>query len=236
MTAPQDETRTTPGAQTLDRGLRVLWHLAELPDGASLVELSRSLGINRTALHRMLETFVAHDLVRRDAAKRFHLSYGLVELAAAVDSDLHTLAYPFMTELAEATGSTVHLMIPISESEVQAVVVVEPRFAAVHLAFRTGQRHAITRGSGGVAILAGRPPSTDDLPQVREARERGYAVTHEEIIPGVTGISVPVRTPAAMTEASIGISLVDPRAEATLAPLVVDAAVALGERLSTRPT
>jgi len=54
------------GAQTLDRGLRVLWHLARQPSGATLVELSRSLEMNRTALHRVLETFVAHDLVRRD--------------------------------------------------------------------------------------------------------------------------------------------------------------------------
>lgn len=222
------------GAQTLDRGLRVLWHLAKQPSGATLVELSRSLGINRTALHRLLETFVAHDFVRRDDEKRFRLAYGLVELAAAVEVDLHALAQPVMAELAEQTGSTVHLMVPISDDAVQAVLVVEPRFAAVHLAFRTGQRHPITRGSGGLAILAGRPAGPDDAPEVVEARERGYAVTHEHVIPGITGISVAVPTPPTVTEASIGISLVDPKAEPEMAPLVVAAAQELGARLRPR--
>ena len=80
MATHDDSTPQVPaGAQTLDRGLRVLWHLATQPSGATLVELSRSLGINRTALHRLLETFVAHDFVRRDDEKRFRLAYGLVD-------------------------------------------------------------------------------------------------------------------------------------------------------------
>jgi DNA-binding IclR family transcriptional regulator len=126
-----------PGAQTLDRGLRLLWHLAERPDGETLTELSQGLGVNRTAVHRMLETFLAHGLVRRDEEKRFHLSYGLVQLGAAVDLDLRGTAYPIMAELADATLATTNLMVPINEDEVQAVLVVAPRLAPVHLAFRT---------------------------------------------------------------------------------------------------
>ncbi len=229
-----DVPSPTPGAQTLDRGLRVLWHLARQPGGASLIELSRALKMNRTALHRVLETFVAHDLVRRDADRRFHLSYGLVELASNVDSDLHGMAYPVMEELADATGATVHLMVPISEEEVQAILVVEPRFAAVHLAFRTGQRHPIDRGSGGIAILAGREARPDDGPEVVAARERGYAVSHEQVIPGITGVSAPVSTPPTMPEACIGVSLVDAKAEPEAAPLVVKAAAELSSRLFAR--
>lgn len=219
------------GAQTLDRGIRILWHLAERPNGETLTEMARSLGINRNALHRMLEALAAHNLVRRTEDKRFHLAHGLVELASAVDSDLRGLAYPIMAALADSVDATVHLMVPISDIEVQAVLVVEPRLAAAHIAFRTGQRHPIDRGSGGIAILAGRPARDDDSAEVMAAREQGYAVSTGHVIPGVIGVSVPVETPSTMSEVSIGVSLVDPDAVAQVAPQVVKAARELSAQL-----
>lgn len=219
------------GAQTLDRGIRVLWHLAGCPDGETLTEMARSLGVNRNALHRMLEALAAHNLVRRTEDKRYHLAYGLVELASAVDSDLRGLAYPVMARLADSVHATAHLMVPISDVEVQAVLVVEPRSAAAHIAFRTGQRHPVDRGSGGVAILAGRPARDDDPADVVAAREQGYAVSTGQVIPGVIGISVPVQTPPTMSEVSIGVSLVDPDAVEQVAPQVVGAARELSAQL-----
>lgn len=230
---PADKTPTA-GAQTLDRGIRLLRHLAQAPDGETLTELSRNLGVNRTAVHRMLETFVAHDLVRRGGDKKFHLGYGLVQLAGAVDVDLRGTAYPVMAALADRTAATTHLMVPISETEVQAMLVVEPRLASVHLAFRTGQRHPIDRGSGGIAVLAGRPPAPEDPEAVVEARELGYAVSHEQVIPGIIGVSAPVVTPLGQPEASVGVSLVDRGAVEKAAEAVMDAARELGEVLAAR--
>ncbi|TDD51684.1 IclR family transcriptional regulator [Saccharopolyspora elongata] len=224
MSVEDNRGSSVSGAQTLDRGIRVLWHLARRPDGETLTEMARSLGLNRNALHRMLEALTAHNLVRRTEDKRYHLAYGLVELASAVDSDLRGLAYPIMAGLADAVDATVHLMVPVSDAEVQAVLVVEPRLAAAHIAFRTGQRHAIDRGSGGIAILAGRPPRDDDPAEVVAAREQGYAVSTGHVIPGVIGVSVPVETPPTMSDVSIGVSLVDPAAVEQVAPRVVEAA------------
>lgn len=233
VTTMTPDKPATAGAQTLDRGVRLLWHLAERPDGETLTELSQGLGVNRTAVHRMLETFLAHGLVRRDEDKKFHLSYGLVQLASAVDMDLRGTAYPILALLADSTMATCHLMVPISEDEVQAVLVVAPRLAPVHLAFRTGQRHPIGRGSGGIAVLAGRPPASDDSLEVREARRLGYAVSHEQVIPGVTGVSAPVVGPPGQ-EASVGVSIVDRSAIETVAEAVMKAARELGEQLTAR--
>lgn len=218
------ESAPPAGAQTIDRGLRVLWYLAEHPQGVTLASLSRDLGMNRTALHRLMETYRAHDIVRRDENKCFHLSYGLVQLASHVDSDLHRIAYPVLAELADATGGTAHIMVPVSDNEVQAIAVVEPRNAAVHLSFRAGHRHQIDRGSGGIAILAGREPRADDPDEVREARRLGYAWSFGEVIAGVAGLSVPVPTPSTMPEVCLGISLMDRDAADQVAPLVMKAA------------
>ncbi|WP_020501362.1 IclR family transcriptional regulator [Sciscionella marina] len=231
MSSNVERGRAVAGAQTLDRGIRVLWHLAARPDGETVTEMAHSLGLNRNALHRLLETLAEHDLVRRTEDKRFHLAYGLVELASSVDSGLRGIAYPVMAELADRVDATANLMVPISEDEVQAVLVVEPRLAAAHIAFRTGQRHGITQGSGGIAILAGRPARPGDVPEVVEAREHGYAVSLGHIIPGVVGISVSVTTPQTMSEMSVGVSLVDREAVGEVAPHVVRAAADIGEAL-----
>ncbi|WP_165943782.1 IclR family transcriptional regulator [Saccharopolyspora karakumensis] len=219
------------GAQTLDRGIRILWHLARSPHGETLTEMAQSLDVNRNTLHRLLEALTAHNLVRRTEDKRFHLAYGLVELASAVDSDLRGLAYPIMAGLANAVDATANLMVPISDTEVQAVLVVEPRMAAAHIAFRSGQRHPIDSGSGGLAILAGRPARDDDAPEVVEARERGYAVSTGQVIPGIIGVSVRVETPPTVPEVSLGVSLVDPGAVERAAPQVVKAAQELSGQL-----
>ncbi|GAA4879486.1 MULTISPECIES: IclR family transcriptional regulator [Saccharopolyspora] len=231
MNAKEPGGSPVAGAQTLDRGIRVLWHLAGEPDGATLTEMARSLGFNRNALHRMLETLAAHDLVRRTEDKRFHLAHGLVELAAAVDGDLRALARPVLTELADAVLATAHLMVPISDAEVQAVLVVEPRLTAAHIAFRTGQRHPLRRGSGGLAILAGRPAREDDPAEVVEARAQGYAVSTGQVVPGVIGVSVPVPAPPGRAEASLGVSLVDPDAVEKVTPELVEAARRLSAQL-----
>lgn len=186
--------------------------------------MARSLGLNRNALHRLLDTLTVHELVRRTADKRFQLAYGLVELASSVDTDLRGSAYPVMSELADRVDATANLMVPVGADEVQAVLVVEPRLAAAHIAFRAGQRHGIRHGSGGVAILAARAARDDDPVAVLQARERGYAVSSGEVIPGVIGVSAPVRTPETMSELSVGVSLVDQDALGEVAPQVVRAA------------
>ncbi|QIZ38351.1 helix-turn-helix domain-containing protein [Saccharopolyspora sp. ASAGF58] len=52
MSVADTRESSVAGAHTLDRGIRILWHLAERPNGETLTEMARSLGINRNALHR----------------------------------------------------------------------------------------------------------------------------------------------------------------------------------------
>jgi DNA-binding IclR family transcriptional regulator len=219
-------------SKTLDSGLRVLEVLCAEGGGLTITEVADLVGVHRTVAHRFLRTLEAHRLVRRDRAKRFHLGAGLVPLAEPVERDLRDLATPLLEDLADEVGATAHLVAQEDEDHVRALLVVEPRNASVHVAFRAGQLDAIERGSAGMAILSTRPPRPGERDSVATARERGYAVSFSEIIPAVHGISAPVAARRDGLGLSVGVSLFDLSEEEKVAQAVVAAAARLAAALT----
>lgn len=218
-------------SKTLHSGLRVLELLAEHPDGLTITEVAEGVDVHRTVAHRLLHTLEAHRLVRRDRAKRFHPGPGLVPLAEPVDRDLRSVAQPLLEELADEAGATAHLVVQEDLDHVRALLVVEPRRASVHIAFRPGQLDKISVGSAGLAILAVQPPRPGERPEVGEARRRGYALSFSEVIPSIHGLSaaVPGRWDQAL---AVGLSVFELAEEERLAALVLNGAARLGRALS----
>ncbi len=193
-------------AKTLDRGLRVLDLVADLPSGLTMTEIATNLRLDRTIVHRLLRTLAAHHLVTCDEDKRYQLAAGIIRLAKAVSQDLRSVALPLLGELADTVKATANIAIADGD-EVVVLATVEPRRADVHIAYRAGQSHPLTRGSAGLAILAARAPESSERYEVTQARVVGYVVTHEEVIPGTWGVSAPVSVRDGRIEASIGVSL-----------------------------
>lgn len=218
-------------SKTLDAGLRVLELLATRPDGLTITEVAEGIGAHRTVAHRFVRTLEAHRLVRRDKERRYHLGAGLVPLAEPVARDLRTVALPLLEELADEVAATVHLVVQEGPDHARALIVVEPRRADVHVAFRAGQLDSVERGSAGMAILAFLPARPGERPEVTLARERGYAVSFSEVVPSVHGVSAPVpalRDGAAM---SVGVSVFDLAAEVELGRAVTATAERLARAL-----
>ncbi|WP_028473423.1 IclR family transcriptional regulator [Nocardioides alkalitolerans] len=218
-------------SKTLDAGLRVLELLATHPDGLTITEVADGIGVHRTVAHRFVRTLEAHRLVRRDKDRRYHLGAGLVPLAEPVERDLRALALPLLEELADEVAATAHLVVQEGAEHVRALLVVEPRRADVHVAFRAGQLDSIDRGSAGMAILAALPEQDGERPEVTRARAQGYAVSFSEVVPSVHGVSAPVpalRDGAAM---SVGVSVFDLAAEVELGRAVTSAAERLARAL-----
>jgi DNA-binding IclR family transcriptional regulator len=218
-------------SKTLHLGLRALELLATRPDGLSVTEVADGIGVHRTVAHRLLRTLEAHHLCRRDKFKRFVPGAGLVSLAAPGQRDLRAHAAPVLEDLADAVGATTHLVVQETDTHVRSLLVVQPQNAAVHVTFRTGQLDSIDRGSAGLAMLAALPPRPGERPEVAQARERGFAHSFGEVIPGVHGISavVPGRRPGAL--ASIGVSVFELADELELGDVVRRAAGRLGALL-----
>jgi len=174
-------------SKTLDRGLQLLELLAQpgFGSGLTITELAGTLGIGRPVVYRLVTTLEAHHLVTRRPNGRVRLGLGVSRLAASVTPVVRAEARPILQELADAVGATAHLTIAEGD-EALALVVVEPTWTELHVAYRSGTRHPLEQGAAGRAILAGRAGSTEPV------------VSAGEIQPGAHGIAVPVM-PAPVT-------------------------------------
>ena len=203
-------------AQTLERGLQLLRLLADGKGGRTPTELSGELGLSRPVVYRLLTTLMNEGFARRDTEGRVHLGFGLLVLAQAVQPLLRAAALPTLRRLAEQVGATAHLTVAEGDDGL-AVAVVEPSWTNMHVAYREGSRHSLTKGAAGRAILAARGGRSD------------YLVTEGQLQEGARGIAAPV-IGVPWLEASVGVVTFG-QLEESAGPRVVEAAAELATAL-----
>lgn len=188
-----------PASQTLSRGIRILEVLADASGPLTIDAIAESLGVHRSIAYRLLRTLEDHGLVHRDPAGRVALGARMAALAAGVAHDLQAEALPELTAVANELGMTCFLSV-LDHDECVTLTSVEPRHAAASVAQRPGTRHPVTVGAPGKAILATLPrPAWPPGVSARLAEEataaaaRGYAESHDEVIPSVRSVAVPLR-------------------------------------------
>lgn len=197
-----------PPSQTLSRGIRILEILADARESLSIDEIAKRLEVHRSVAYRLLRTLEDHGLVTRDSAGRVQLGARMAALAAGVAHDLQAEALPELTAVANELGMTCFLVV-LDHDECVTLVSVEPRHAVASVAQRPGTRHPVTVGAPGKAILSVLPHGEwpGDVPdhlrdEVTDAAARGFATSHDEVIPSLRSVSVPLvvrgRRPAAV--------------------------------------
>lgn len=206
----------TAGSQTLDRGLRALEVLAEAGAPLSIAELAESLEVHRSSAYRILRTLEEHRLVLRDEGGQIRLGPRLVTLARGAAPRLNETALPEITEIANAFGVTAFVAV-LDDDQVITLISVEPARSHASVTQRPGARHSARFGATGHAIEASLTPREHrdafrgaPISDVAvETRRRGYALSENEVIPGLTGLAVPLRVegepPAALAVVHIGV-------------------------------
>lgn len=198
----------TAPSQTLSRGIRILEILADARESLSIDEVARRLAVHRSVAYRLLRTLEDHGLTARDAAGRVVLGSRLAALAAGVAHDLQAEALPELTAVANELGMTCFLSVRDHDDAI-TLASVEPRHAVASVAQRPGTRHPVTVGAPGKAILSllpeGRWPAgaPDELrAAATSVATDGYATSHDEVIPSLHAVAVPLalrgREPAAI--------------------------------------
>lgn len=204
-------------SQTLSRGIRALEILTEAESPMTIAGLSEALGVHRSIAYRILRTLEDHSLVVRDDAGRVQAGVGLAALARGVSRDLQSAALPELTRLAESVGTTAFIAVWDQHGCV-TLLTVEPRHPTATLAQRPGTRHPFSSGAPGIAIQSGLTdeewqrlaPGEPYRQEAVEARGRGYALSHDEVIPGVSSIAAPIRIPGQLP-ASIAVVYLNQR-------------------------
>lgn len=209
------QTPAPPMLTTLDKGLRVLEALSEAEtSSATLTTLSRSLGMHRTTLFRILGTLRARGYVSRDRdTDRYRLGARVLTLASAVldDLDVRQVAMPALQALNRQTHELVYLTV-LDHGEVITVEHLESD-QPISLRGKIGARRPLHCTAAGKALVAFLPepdveavlsreltahtPRTITLPDVLrqqfdEVRQRGFAWDDEEYIDGVRCVAAPL--------------------------------------------
>lgn len=196
-----DAAQGAPASQTLSRGIRILETLADAREPLTIDEVAERLGLHRSVAYRLVRTLEQHGLVVRDRSGRLTLGPRMAALAAGVAHDLQAEALPELTAVAGDLGMTCFLAV-LDHDECVTLASVEPRHAVAAVAQRPGTRHPVVVGAPGKAILtqlperawpAGLPASVAE--EVRAAAARGYAQSHDEVLPSVHAVAVPLALP-----------------------------------------
>jgi DNA-binding IclR family transcriptional regulator len=201
-----------PQSQTLDRGVRILEHLATAGTAQPISEIGQALGLHRSIAYRLLRTLEDHQLVERDTVGHYRLGLGLAGLARGVRADLQTAC-------AAATdrpgGRARHDGLPRRARGKRRGDHRQRGAArhAAHVVYRPGTRHPVGRGAPGLALLMPEPPSVDDRNALRAARRTGWASSHGEVIPGLRSVAVPVLGPDGGGRAALAVVFVDESAD-----------------------
>ena len=219
------------GSQTLDRGIRGLEFVAAAPGGLSVQEVADRLGVHRTIAHRLLATLADHHLIARGPDNRFRAGGGLIALARGLQSTLRDSAMPIMRELADELESTVVLLVREGE-EVVGIAVAAPTNSIYHLAFRTGSRHPLGRGSAGICMLSALPARPGERPEVTRARTQGFSVSRGEVEPGAHGLAVLIRPGDETPNACLNLITYRDDIMAGAAPVMIEGAARISSLLS----
>lgn len=201
------------GAQAALRAIRLLkLFTAEAPE-LRLAELSCLSGLNKTTTHRLLQALLSEELLDRNpGTSAYRLGPGMMALGvqALSSNDLRLRARPLLKRLAEETGETATLEVPIDDTMLILDEVTSKHF--VGASGNVGTRWPIHATSTGKALIAFELHGPDrlraELPsltsrtitnfdalekQLGDIRRRGFAEVVDELEEGLSGVGVVVR-------------------------------------------
>ena len=96
---------------SLDRGLRILEILGASAEPLGVTQIAEVLEVDKSTAYRLLRTLQARQFVNQVETGHYQLGSKCVQLGslALKTIDVRTQARPFLKELANQTGQTVHL-------------------------------------------------------------------------------------------------------------------------------
>ncbi|WEH20466.1 IclR family transcriptional regulator [Streptomyces sp. VNUA24] len=222
--------------KSVTRSLRILEAVAR-HQPVTVGELTRLFGLPKSTVQRTLVTLNEAGWLRANRKDTTRWEIGArvlaVRPAALQGSSLFAAAREPMLRLRDALNETIHLAVPDALHGMVVVDRVDCDHAVrtFHAIGATSPLHATAAGHTVLAHLPksevdeftartlkgyGEETITDPLElraELERVRERGYAVNHNQYVPGVCAIAAPVLDAAGAALAAVAISLPDSRFE-----------------------
>ena len=201
------------GAQAALRAIRLLKLFTAQAPELRLAEISGLSGLNKTTTHRLLQALHSEELLDRNPGTgAYRLGPGMMALGvqALSSNDLRLRARPLLRKLADETGETATLEVPIEDTMLILDEVTSKHFLGA--SGNVGTRwpiHATSTGKVLIAFeqrgparlgpeLASWTPNTitqfDKLEkELADIRRRGFAEVVDELEDGLSGVAAVVR-------------------------------------------
>ncbi len=214
---------TPTGTQAVDRAVRLVTEVVHAPDSVTFTELATATGLAKSTTSRLLVALERGGLVRRDDDGRFRPGDVFVRYAwrGGAEAGLIEVARPFLDRLGAQTGETVNLGVA-RDGLVEQVAQVDSKYliggtnwvgrpvplhcaalGKVLLAYGAAQLPAGRLEARTSRTLTSRAALEENLRQVRRC---GYAVTDEELEPGLVAVAAPVYRDGAVVVGALSVS------------------------------
>lgn len=147
-----------PEVRALSRGLRLLEILASEPGGLSLADITQLAQLSKSSAHRLLHTLIHNGYVSQESSTgRYLPSLKLLQLSSQLmeDASVAVVAHPHLSDIAEATGETVHLVLLDHDDAVYVAKVESP--SPIRMYSKIGMRVPLHCTGVGKVILAHLP-------------------------------------------------------------------------------
>jgi IclR family acetate operon transcriptional repressor len=202
---------TSPnGTQAVDRAALLLRAVVQRPDAVTFTELASATGLSRSTTSRLLTALNRNGLVRRDPQGGYLPGELFVAYASrgSAQTDLISVAQPYLDQLGTDTRETINLGVGRPGGLVEQIAQVDSQYliGGTNWVGLSVPVHCSALGkvllAHGVAQL---PPGNLERRTARTitnraaleadlalTRQRGYAVTSEELEPGLVAIAAPV--------------------------------------------
>ena len=195
-----------------------------------LMDLSATLSLNKTTAHRVLNSLIYMGYAKQDPATgKYEPTFKIVDIANRIMSkvDIVQTVRPYLRELMEASGETVHF---VERDGTDAVYIdkVESFNNGMQMVSRIGSRIPLYCSGVGKAMLAqmdsweaeevwnasGVSPLTEHTitdygkfqQELAQIQQRGYALDNEENQIGVRCIACSLKDPAGIPKYAFSIS------------------------------
>jgi IclR family transcriptional regulator, acetate operon repressor len=200
---------TSPnGTQAVDRAAQLLIQVVH-SGPVTFSELNAASGLAKSTTSRLLMALERNGLVQRDSRGGFRPGEVFVSYAwrSGAEAGLITVAQPFLERLGEATGETINLGVA-SSGMVEQIAQVDSTYliggtnwVGLSVPLHCAALGKVLLAHGAAELPPGRLiRRTGQTITSREAlqadlagvRRRGYAVTNEELEPGLVAVAAPV--------------------------------------------
>ena len=203
-------------SQTVSKTFQIIEFLSNFTKSQPLKDIAAVCNLPTTTAHRLLNNLCSLGYAVHEESKGYKLSYRLFEISShcITNSSLISIATPFLDEMSEELGESVHLVVR-DGNDIIYVYKVTRSVGSVQMVSRIGMRLPMYRCAVGKAILAtlsdeeirrvfettkivattkNTITSFDNLmKQIYQVRTLGYAIDDEENEEGIKCVATMIR-------------------------------------------